>query len=224
MNRLLEKVKDIVEVRTYPRLGDFLADPRATLDGYHFTDITSDLMAKWIDRVADAKPGRGAAMAMAGFRGVGKSHFLAVMGALVSQPDLRQHIADAHVLTTAQRLSRRHSPVAYVRRGSGSTLVEELKSAIAFTAGVTTRDLGTTLDEALDFAASKTTDLPFVLLIDTLRDREVHVTRDDGPALSEIAEAAKARGMIVGLALDDDIAGADGTNSAIAGSYTIEFL
>lgn len=224
MNRLLEKVKDIVEVRTYPSLHDFLADPRATLDGYHFTDITSDLMAKWIDRVADAKPGRGAAMAMAGFRGVGKSHFLAVMGALVSQPDLRQHITDIHVLTTAQQLSRRHSPVSYVRRGSGSTLVEELRSAIALTTGVNIRDLGTSLEEALDFAAKSTNDMPFVLLIDTLRDREVHVTRDDGPTLSEIAEAAKSRGMIVGLALDDDIAGADGMNSSIASSYMIDFL
>ena len=224
MTRLLEKVKDIVEVRTYPSLGDFLADPRATLEGYHFTDITSDLMAKWIDHVADAKPGRGAAMAMAGFRGVGKSHFLAVMGALVSQPDLRSHIADTHVLTTAQRLSRRHSPVSYVRRGSENSLVEELRSAIALTTGVAIEDLGTSLETALDFAASTTTDLPFVLLIDTSRGREVHVTRDDGPVLSDIAEAAKARGMIVGLALDDDIAGADGMNSSIASSYTIDFL
>ena len=92
------------------------------------------------------------------------------------------------------------------------------------TTGVAIEDLGTSLETALDFAASTTTDLPFVLLIDTSRGREVHVTRDDGPVLSDIAEAAKARGMIVGLALDDDIAGADGMNSSIASSYTIDFL
>ena len=49
MKRLEEKVKDIVEVRSSAILNDFLADPEQTLSGYHFTDITADLMSKWID-------------------------------------------------------------------------------------------------------------------------------------------------------------------------------
>src|SRR5881227_1253258 len=84
MKRLEEKVKDIVEVRASLGLTDFLADPAATLNGYHFTDITADLMAKWVGQVADVKKGRGGAFALAGFRGVGKSHFLATLGAIVS--------------------------------------------------------------------------------------------------------------------------------------------
>src|SRR3954451_14320834 len=70
MNRLGEKVKDIVEVRASSNLRDFLSDPFATVEGYHFTDITSDLMSKWLDRAANAKRGSGEAMALAGFRGV----------------------------------------------------------------------------------------------------------------------------------------------------------
>ena len=103
-------------------------------------------------------------------------------------------------------------------------MLDEIRTAIAETLNVDSGGLSNTLIELLEFAASKATDLPFVLLIDTASNREAHVSRDDGAFLSEVAEAAKAHGLFVGLALDDDIAGADGMNSSIASSYSIDFL
>src|SRR6185436_10005837 len=50
------------------------------------------------------------------------------------------------------------------------------------------------------------------------------VTRDDGPFLSELAEAAKGMNVFLGVALDDDIAGADGSNLAISRSFSIDYL
>lgn len=224
MQRLEQKVKDIVEVRATPGLTDFLADPAATLTGYHFTDITADLMAKWVGQVADVKRGRGAAFALAGFRGVGKSHFLATLGAIVSQPELRTRISDAHVMATAQRLSRRHGVVAHLKRGSCESLLSELKLAIAPIVGTGTGELSDSLNDILLAAASKVGDTPFVLLIDTAFGREARVARDDGTLLSEIAAAAVVQGIFVGIALDDDIAGADGLNSSIASSFAIDYL
>ena len=55
MNRVQEKIKDIVEVSSNRPLSDFVADPSQTLSGYHFTDITAELMAKWINRVVAMK-------------------------------------------------------------------------------------------------------------------------------------------------------------------------
>lgn len=224
MKRLEEKVKDIVEVRTTQGLTDFLADPAATLNGYHFTDITADLMAKWIGQVADVKKGRGAAFALAGFRGVGKSHFIAALGAIIAQPELRTKISDAHVMATAQRLSRRHGTVAHLKRGSSDSLLSELKVAIAPIIGKNSGELSDSLNEILLAAADKVGDTPFVLLIDTAFGRDARVSRDDGILLSEIAAAAKVHGIFVGIALDDDIAGADGLNSSIANSFSIDYL
>ena len=117
MTRIEEKVKDIVEVRIHKNLRDFSADPAETVAGYYFTDGTSELMAKWLDKVASVQPDAGAAFALAGYRGVGKSHFLATLGALVSHPELRSRVLDPHVAAGAHRLTRRHYPVTYVRRG-----------------------------------------------------------------------------------------------------------
>ncbi len=222
MKRLDHKVKDIVEVRASPGLSDFFADPATTLKGYHFTDITADLMAKWIGQIADVKKGRGAAFALAGFRGVGKSHFLAVLSAIVSQPELRTKISDTHVTSTAQRLSRRHGMVAHLQRGSSDSILSELKTAVAGITG--DKELSDSLNEILLAAAEKSGDMPLVLLIDTAVGREARVTRDDGAMLSEIAAAAIAHGIFVGIALDDDIAGADGSNSSIASNFTIDYL
>ncbi len=224
MKRFEQKVKDIVEVRSSPGLSDFLADPAQTLGGYLFTDITADLMAKWIGRIADVKNGRGAAFALAGFRGVGKSHFLAALSAIVSQPELRAKISDTHVMSTAQRLSRRHGLVAHVKRGSSHSLLDELKIGIAEVTGSGTGQLSDSLNEILLAAAKKGGDMPLVLLIDTAFGRETRVARDDGALLSDIAEAAVALGIFVGIALDDDIAGADGLNSSIASSFAIDYL
>ena len=82
MKRIQEKVKDIVEVRPYNSIRDFTADPAETLLNYHFTDATADLMAKWLDGIASVQGGKGTAFALAGYRGVGKSHFLAALRAL----------------------------------------------------------------------------------------------------------------------------------------------
>src|SRR4051812_2142591 len=114
MKRLEEKVKDIVEVRPFSQLRDFSADPALTLSGYHFTDITSDLMGKWIERIAGSNRGAGAAAALAGFRGVGKSHFLATIAALLSKPELRPHVSDEHVRSASDQLVRRPYMLSYI--------------------------------------------------------------------------------------------------------------
>ena len=101
MTPIQEKVKDIVEVRPHKSLRDFSADPAETVAGYYFTDGTSDLMAKWLDKVASVQPDHGAAFALAGYRGVGKSHFLATLGALVSHPELATQRGHWESITSA---------------------------------------------------------------------------------------------------------------------------
>lgn len=224
MKRIQEKVKDIVEVRSYESLQDFITEPSQTLEIYHFTDITSDLMAKWLDAISSVQFQSGAAFALAGYRGVGKSHFLATLGAIVSQPELRSRINDSHVSSSAQRLKRRRHHVAYVRRGLHETLVDELKAGVGKAFEIEPEHLRGSVFEILDFAAKKSNDLPFILFIDTAFERTSRVHRDDGVILSEIAEIAKSLNIFVGVALDDDIAGADGVNSAIVRSFKIDYL
>lgn len=224
MKRVAEKVKDIVQVRPFTHLHDFGADAALTLEGYHFTDITADLMGKWIERISQVKPGRGAALALAGLRGVGKSHFLAVVAALVAKPELRVAIHDSYVAASAERLPRRHGSVAFVRRGTGTSLVDELKRAMAEVIGVNPGTLGDSLYDLLLKGSEHSGDSPLVVLIDTALGRESRVSRDDGPMISEIAEAADTLGIFVGVALDDDISGADGPNSSISATFTIDFL
>lgn len=225
MKRVSDKVKDLVEVRTYNILQDFLSDPAQTLAGYHFTDATSDLMAKWLERVGEAQIENGMALALAGYRGVGKSHFLAVFGAIISNPELRSRIGESsHVEGSAQRLKRRRYPVAYVKRGTNKTLFDELKDAVSITLEVPTSDLGGSIEEVVRFAAEHAGEVPFTFIIDTARDRDGRVTRDDGKYLGEIATLAKELNVFVGVALDDDIAGADGANAAIAKCYSIDYL
>ncbi|MEQ1643327.1 MAG: hypothetical protein ABL959_07805 [Pyrinomonadaceae bacterium] len=224
MKRVLEKVKDIVEVRPFTHLHDFGADPALTLGGYHFTDITADLMGKWIDRISRVKPGHGAALALAGFRGVGKSHFLAVVGAIVARPELRSNISDTYVSTCTDRLARRHGSVVSVKRGVGTSLVDELKRAVAELLNVNPGTLSDSLYDLLLRASEHAGDAPLVVLIDTALGRETRVSRDDGLLISEIAEAGETLGIFVGVALDDDISGADGPNSSISSSFTIDYL
>ncbi len=224
MKRIQEKVKDIVEVRSYGILQDFISNPAETLANYYFTDITSDLMAKWLNAISAIPNVNGTAHALAGYRGVGKSHFLATLGAIVSQPELRAKIADPHVSAASQELKRRHYLVSFVKRGLHKTLFDELKTAIAQTFGAESAGFSGSVAELLNFAAGKSPDLPFVLLIDTASERMSRVLRDDGEMLGEIAEAAGKLNMFVGVALDDDIAGADGVNAAISKSYKIDYL
>lgn len=224
MKRIQEKVKDVVEVRPYTNLQDFISDPVQTLGAYHFTDATADMMAKWLDKAADVQTENGAAIALAGYRGVGKSHFLATFGAIVANPELRSRITEQHVSTSAQRLKRRHYPVAYVRRGTHETLIDELKDALARALEIDASGLSSSIADLLQIAAEKATDLPFLIIIDTALERASRVARDDGESLGEIARLAKDFNIFVGVALDDDISGADGVNAAIAQNYTIDFL
>ncbi len=219
-----EKVKDIVEVRAFKHLYDFDADPGLTIASYHFTDITSDLMGKWVDRIFEINIGRGAALALAGLRGVGKSHFIAVLAAIASRAELRSSIKDSHVRTRIDQLSKRSLMVAFVKRGSGDSLISELRKALAAALSIQSQDLSDSLYDVLLKAHEIANATPLLIFIDTALGRQARVDRDDGAMLSEIAEAAKNIGIFVGIALDDDVSGADGPNSSIARSYQIDFL
>lgn len=223
MTSIQEKVRDIVEVRAHKSLRDFAADPAETVAGYYFTDGTAELMAKWLDRIASVLPDEGAAFALAGYRGVGKSHFLATLGALMGHPELRSRVLDPHVAAGAHRLTRRHYPVTFVRRGLHDTLFAEFGEALKQSLDIDVAKYGSVVD-ILKAACEKAGELPLVVLIDTAYERGTRVTRDDGPFLSEIAEAAKSLNVFLGVALDDDIAGADGSNLAISRSFSIDFL
>ena len=63
-----------------------------------------------------------------------------------------------------------------------------------------------------------------MIIVDTAFERDSRVSREDGVTLSEIAEAARDKNIFIGIALDDDIAGADGINSSIVRNYTIDYL
>lgn len=224
MNQIQEKVKDIVEVRSNSQLQDFLADLAQTLSGYYFTDITSDLMAKWIDRVVVMPTGSGNAYALAGYRGVGKSHFLAAFGAILSQPDLRAKLKDSHVFASAERLIRKHYPVVNVRRGTKPTLIEEIQDAAAAVFETTPDAIGKTPAEIVKFVSERAGAGPAVLIVDTDMEREARVNRDDGNILSEIAQATEGTNVFIAVALDDDVATADGRNSGISQTFKIDYL
>ncbi len=224
MKRIQEKVKDIVDARPYKSLRDFISDPLQTVSIYHFTDFTSELMVKWLDKIASVQIGSGAAFALAGYRGVGKSHFLAALGSVVAYPELRSRITDRHVAASAQLLRRSRYSVAYVRRGTNQTLIGEIKEAIAKTFEIDAASLSNSVPDMLNWAADKAGDLPFVLFVDTAFERASRVSRDDGVLLGEIAFLAKNLNVFVAVALDDDIAGADGINAAISGNFTIDYL
>ena len=224
MKRIQEKVKDIVDVRPYENIVDFTLDPLKTFSSYYFTDATAELMAKWIDAIAALRGGSGSALALAGYRGVGKSHFLATLGAIISMPELRLRVSDAHVAASAQRLMRRHYPLAYVRRGTAETLLDEFREAVLPILGPEMAGAAENVRDLLEAAAGRGGELPFVLMIDTAFERGSRVARDDGPFLAEIAEAARELNIFVGVVLDDDIAGADGVNSAISRAFAIDYL
>lgn len=219
-----EKVKDVVEIRPFTHLHDFSADAGLTLASYHFTDITSDLMGKWIERIADVRPGRGDALALAGSRGVGKSHFLAVLAALTTRSELRSQIKDPHVLSRSDLLKKRQISNVFIRRGTGPTLLAELKTAVQEVFKLHSSDLNDSLYDVLSRALELSGDAPLVIFVDTAVGRMRRVDRDDGALLSEIAEAARNLGIFVGVTLDDDISGADGANSSIARTFQIDFL
>ncbi|MDM7921119.1 MAG: ATP-binding protein [Pyrinomonadaceae bacterium] len=224
MKRFDEKVKDIVEVRPFAGMIDFTSSPEATMAGYYFTDGTSALMAKWLDHAARISEQSGAALALAGYRGVGKSHFLAVFGAILAKPELRSKITDSHVSAGMQTLMRRRYPVIQVRRGSKPTLFEEFYDALAAEFGSDAFTIGDSAIPLLEAAAGRTGGLPLVVVVDTASDRGVRVSRDDGALLSELARRGKELNVLFCIALDDDIEGADGSNAAISATFGIDFL
>ncbi|MEP6923791.1 MAG: DUF6079 family protein [Pyrinomonadaceae bacterium] len=233
MKRILEKIKDLVDVRSYETVKNFASDTTATVEAYRFTDVTSDLLAKWIDEIVEISHRpmdnpSGMARALAGNRGVGKSHFLAVLGALLANSDLRTHLTDQHVGLSAQRLVRQKYSVVNVERGLGESLTDEFRTAleVTFAAEVNFAEsnLGDSAGQMLIGAASLTGDLPLIVIIDSAYDRKARVKRDDGAILGEMAEAARQTRTFLAIALDDDIAGADGVNAAITRTCAIDYL
>jgi hypothetical protein len=224
MKRIQDKIKDLVEPQTFEQAGDYTEDPALALAAYRFTDVTSDLLSRWLHVLANLPEGRGAAYALAGPRGVGKSHTLSVFGALTGSERLRQTVDDANVASSAEKLAGRRFSVVRVERGTRSSLVEELAVAFSdFFGGSETR-WGGHPAEVLAVAASRAAGETLVVIVDTDFNRPARVSRDDGPVLAALATAADDLNAFVALALDDDIAGADGANVALSGTYRIDYL
>lgn len=224
MKRAQDKIKDFVEPQHFDEVQKYADDPTRALAAYHFTDATSDLVARWLDALANCPRGRGAARALAGQRGVGKSHLLAAFGALAALPELRSTVSDAHVATSARRLLNRRYVVARVERGTRPTLLEEMAFALATALGSDQSQFPPDASAMLAMAAGQIGDATLVLIIDTAFGREARVARDDGSLLSQLAAATEHVGAFIALALDDDIEGADGANVSLAGSFQIDYL
>lgn len=224
MKRIHEKIKDLIELQPYEEVQNFIAEPARVLSAYRFTNVTSDLIVRWLDSLAAMPVGSGTARALAGIRGVGKSHLIAAFGALAAMPELSSTINDAHVATSARALTHKRSLIINVQRGTRETLLEELRSAFAASFGNDEADWRGDPQEILSVAASRAGNTPLVILIDTAFGRPARVKRDDGPLLSELAGTTKNVNAFIGLALDDDISGADGANVSLSGSYYIDYL
>lgn len=223
VEKIVEKVKDIVDVHKFEHVRDFVLDPGKTLSGYRFTDITADLMSKWISAIGSVRKGAGVANAIAGYRGVGKSHLLAALMGILTRPEMRAGIGDPLVRSTAESLSRRHFNVYFVQRGTGVSLIDEIRAAVSANTGISPDTLSNSLNDLL-LKAVGTGDTPTVIFVDTAPTRLERVSRDDGQVLSDMAETAKGLGIFIGVALDDDISGADGVNASIVRSYAIDYL
>jgi hypothetical protein len=224
MKRIQDKIKDLVEPQSFEQVGNFAEDPAQALAAYRFTDVTSDLLSRWLDVLAGLPTGTGTALALAGARGVGKSHTLAVFGALAGSERLRLGVEDAHVGTNARRLAGRRCAVVRVERGTRPTLAEELGAAFAAYFGGGDAQWGRDPSEMLTIAASRATGETLVVIVDTAFNRPARVARDDGLVLGALAHAARGLNVFLALALDDDIAGADGANVAIVSTYHIDYL
>lgn len=224
MKRIQDKIKDLVEPQSFEQVGDYAEDPAQALAAYRFTDVTSDLLSRWLHVLANLPEGCGAAYALAGPRGVGKSHTLSVFGALTGSERLRQTVDDANVASSSEKLAGRRFSVVRVERGTRSSLVEELAVSFSdFFGGSETR-WGGHPAEVLAVAASRAAGETLVVIVDTAFNRPTRISRDDGMVLAALATAADELNAFVALALDDDIAGADGANVALSGTYRIDYL
>jgi hypothetical protein len=224
MKRIQDKIKDLVEPQSFDQIGNYADDPARALAAYRFTDVTSDLLSRWLDALAQGARGGGAALALAGARGVGKSHTLAAFGALAGSERLRSMVEDAHVAAVAGRLTGTRCAVVRVERGTRPTLEGEVAAGFSRVFGGGEAQWAGTPGEMLSVAASRASGESLVVLVDTAFNRPARVVRDDGPPLGDLAVAARSAGAFVALALDDDIAGADGPNVALAGTYHIDYL
>lgn len=224
MKRTQDKIRDFVEAKAFEVVENYAGDLRHALAAYLFTDATSDLLARWLDALSDAPRGQGIALALAGLRGVGKSHLLAAFGALAAFPDVRGSINEPHVAASARRLLNRRYQVVYVERGTRPTLLEEIKVGLARALQISEAQWAENDIAALMAVAASRSDAPLVFIVDTAPGREARVKRDDGPLLAQMASVAKQLGVLVAAALDDDIAGADGINAAIVAAYRIDYL
>lgn len=224
MRRIHEKIKDLIELQPYEEVQNFIAEPARVLAAYRFTSVTSELMVRWLDMLAAMPAGSGVARALAGIRGVGKSHLLASFGALAAMPELSSTVTDAQVATSARALTYKRSLIVNVQRGTRDTLLEELRSGFAAAFGNDESDWRGDPQEILSVAASRLGSTPLVVIIDTAFGRPARVARDDGTLLSQLAETTKYVSAFVGLALDDDIASADGANVSLSGTFQIDWL
>ncbi len=221
-----QKIKDLVTVAAFDETTN-IADQSGALAAYHFTDATSDLLARWLDGLADVTRRRGAARALAGARGVGKSHTLATFAALAASPELRTNVADAHVAISARRLMERRYIVIRVERGTRQTLLGEVAAAFNTAFGVRKALWGSNPASMLISAITHASDAIPVIIVDTPFDRTVRPVRDgrdDGPLLSEFAAAAQNINAFIALALDDDIANAIGASGALASAFQVDYL
>lgn len=226
MKRVLEKIKDLVDAKPYDAVKNYAADAEQTVAAYRFTDATADLLAKWFNEIARLAYGssNGAAFALAGNRGAGKSHLLAVLAAVAENTELRGRLADSHVAGSAQSLPRRRLKVVRVERGTAPTFSEEFRHALEKTFGAGADNFSANPAQMLVSAAQQPDAEPLVLIVDSAQTRVAKVKRDDGAVLSELAEVAKQARVFFAIALDDDISGADGVNASIARSFQINFL
>lgn len=224
MKRAQDKIKDFIEPQAFEEVQNYGADPARALAAYRFTDATSELIARLLDALADLPRQRGGARALAGLRGVGKSHALAAFGALAALPELRMTVSDAHVAQSARRLLNRRYMVARIERGTRASLIDELRAAFVEAFGGHESEWMHEPAAMLAIAASRAAETPLVLLVDTAFGRQSRVQRDDGPILGALASATEHVNAFIALALDDDIAGADGANVALAKTFQIDYL
>ncbi|MCP9496372.1 MAG: hypothetical protein MSG64_18170 [Pyrinomonadaceae bacterium MAG19_C2-C3] len=241
MRRQQGKIKDFVELQPHDFVPDIAADPARALAAYRFTDATSDLLARWLDALAEVPrhathvsssnanvSSANMMRALAGARGVGKSHTLEAFAAIAAAPELRARLTDAHVATSARRLSGRRYVVAHIERGSAPTLIEEVAAGLARACGGDAEEYLAQsqgdVQALLVVAASRLYDATLVIVVDTAFGRANRVERDDGKLLAELAHAAHAAHAFIGLALDDDITNAEGVNVAIARTFRIDYL
>ena len=97
MKRIQEKVKDIVEVRDLGCFQDFIADPAQTLSNYHFTDVTSNLMAKWLDKAANVRVAKRSRVRPGRLPGRGKKSLPGGVG---------RDLVQSRIKVTGDRLAR----------------------------------------------------------------------------------------------------------------------